>query len=62
MKTIILCLYYSLIRLFNKKTNVLINTLKGFHTNLVYKLLKLINGKNKYQDILKENSFLLMKL
>ena len=27
MKTIILCLYYSLIRLFNRKTNVLINTL-----------------------------------
>ena len=62
MKTIILCLYYSLIRLFNRKTNLLINTLKDIHTNLVYKLLKLINGKNKYQDILKENSFLLMKL
>ena len=62
MKTIILCLYYSLIRLFSRKTNLLINTLKDIHTNLVYKLLKLINGKNKYQDILKENSFLLMKL
>ena len=48
MKTIILCLYYSLIRLFSRKTNLLINTLKDIHTNLVYKLLKLSNGKNKY--------------